>query len=81
MTGDNLDDDGNGATGDEVNNDCDGATGDEVDGDGNGTTGYEDDDNDDVRRGRRHQLDNEQRARQSPRATIAIAMTAKTPAH
>jgi hypothetical protein len=94
LTGDDVDHDGNGAayddidddcdgtTGDEVDDDCDGTTGDKVDDDGDGAMGYDDDDDDDVRRRRRrHQLDEERRGRQSPRATIAIAMTAKTPAH
>ena len=71
-----------GATGDEVDDDGDGATGSEVDDEGDGAAGYEDNDDDDVRRRRRrHQLDNERRGQQSPRATIAIAMTTKTPAH
>ena len=38
------------ATGNEVDDDCDGAMGDKVDDDGDGARGYDDDDDDDVRR-------------------------------
>ena len=74
--------DGDSTTGDKVND-----NGNEVDDNGDGATGYDDDGNDDGKRQRRrrqrrgHQLDDERRGRQSPRATIPIAMTAKTHAH
>ncbi len=46
MTGNEVDDDGNGATGDDDKSKCEGATGNEVDDNGNGATGDDDDDND-----------------------------------
>ena len=57
--------------------------------DGDSATGYDDDGNDDGRRRQRkrrqrkrqHELNDERRGRQLPRATIAIAMMAKTHAH
>ena len=70
-TGDNVDNDGEGATYDDIDNDCHSATSDEVDDDG-------DRQQDTTTMAAMTTIPARQRA---TRATIAIAMTAKKPAH
>jgi hypothetical protein len=93
-TDEDIDDNGNSVTEDKVNNDGDGVTEDDVDDNGDnatddnvdddigvGVTGNDLDNNSNGRQQRRRQRRGMRARRRATRVTIAIATTAKMPAH